>query len=447
MDPTGDRSRYRDDGISNAGRLLDSASVEPAQVPHDPNQIASVVAGRSDSVATMGKDGAKGRHGTHGARFGGEEMPSGLIVDSKQRALGRNLPRVVTPTWSHVSPVPHVNISSLTDEKNAESRLRVSCSSTEDSESAGSSKNAKPGRKRKRRKPVKWAHLSEAIDFGTKLDTRSQFDKFVEGDMSVKKYIRLRKAVIVIQRRWRRWRELLEQRRVWRNATREWAAICIQRFYRRKKIDKMIRICCKLLFLARREARLQREQEERLRWRAALRIQKQWRKRWATRKLKELRQQEEIIPPPPEFADPTDDTPQSRDHLLEEVAMVRTPTVKEFDLESVVESRTGRLGQLTRAIYATPAVRMRGLEKSDATADNLDGLSRLFRETSVKVGPRSPEQQRVYRKQKRSQNWKENHRVKMVDQPLWGEVDYFQRGRPPEWVGQVSVSLWRHRQW
>ncbi len=64
MDPTGDRSRYRDDGISNAGRLLDSVSVEPAQVPHDPNQISSVVAGRSDSVATMGKDGAKGRPGT-----------------------------------------------------------------------------------------------------------------------------------------------------------------------------------------------------------------------------------------------------------------------------------------------------------------------------------------------------------------------------------------------
>ncbi len=64
MDPTGDRSRYRDDGISNAGRLSDSVSVEPVQVPHDPNQTLSVVVGRSDSVAAMGKDGAKGRHGT-----------------------------------------------------------------------------------------------------------------------------------------------------------------------------------------------------------------------------------------------------------------------------------------------------------------------------------------------------------------------------------------------
>ncbi len=64
MDPTGDQNRYRNDGISNAGRLSDSVSVGPVQVPHDPNQTYSVVAGRSDSVAAMGKDGAKGRPGT-----------------------------------------------------------------------------------------------------------------------------------------------------------------------------------------------------------------------------------------------------------------------------------------------------------------------------------------------------------------------------------------------
>ena len=63
MDPTGDRSRYRDDGISNAGRLLDSVSAGPAQAPHDPNQTYSVVGGRIDSAA-MGRDGARGRPGT-----------------------------------------------------------------------------------------------------------------------------------------------------------------------------------------------------------------------------------------------------------------------------------------------------------------------------------------------------------------------------------------------
>src|SRR6266516_7820155 len=72
MDPTGDQSRYRDDGIPNAGRLLDSVSVGPAKAPHDPNQTHSVVAGRLDSTA-MRSDGVGGRPGTHGARSGGQE--------------------------------------------------------------------------------------------------------------------------------------------------------------------------------------------------------------------------------------------------------------------------------------------------------------------------------------------------------------------------------------
>src|SRR6266516_4676880 len=63
MDSTGDQSRYRDDGISNAGRLLDSVSVGPAKAPHDPNQTHSVVAGRLDSTA-MRRDGVGGRPGT-----------------------------------------------------------------------------------------------------------------------------------------------------------------------------------------------------------------------------------------------------------------------------------------------------------------------------------------------------------------------------------------------
>src|SRR6266516_5716905 len=95
MDPTGDRSRYRDDGISNAGRLLDSASVEPAQVPHDPNQISSVVAGRSDSVATMGKDGAKGRPGTHGARCGAKRCFQGQLVTVNNVSLAVICPELL----------------------------------------------------------------------------------------------------------------------------------------------------------------------------------------------------------------------------------------------------------------------------------------------------------------------------------------------------------------
>jgi len=141
------------------------------------------------------------------------------------------------------------------------------------------------------------------------------------------------------------------------------------------------------------------------------------------------------------------DTPRTRDHLLEEVARVQMPAVKELDLVPADKSSAGCLGQSTPAIYATPAVRMKGLEESDATLDNLDGLTRLFWEASVKVGLRGPMPQRRYKKQSRSQKWRENDGVRMVDQPLRGEVDYFQRGRPPEWVGRVRVSLWRHKQW